>query len=169
MKILKKLYYYLYGVYFILKLNVRTLVYQLNCANTNLFGVLINNWLAWIQLFNFEIYHIPGKYHVLPDALSRRLLAETDLTNDKNINEFVKRALVIRHKVCPIGVINPTEAGRQNGAINKNVKILKDSLEQAPLGVNNLSDEGPGLITLNPDSQYLLKYLYVMEYLISLC
>ena len=76
--------------------------------------------------------------------------------------------LVIRHEVCLIGVTDPIKAGRRNGATNKNVKILKGSLEQAPLGVNNLLNKKSGPITLNPDSQYLLEYLYIAEYLISL-
>ena len=37
-----------------------------------------------------------------------------------------------------------------------------------PLGVNNLLDERPGPIILNPDSQYLLEYLRIMKYLTSL-
>ena len=90
MKILKKLRHYLYGIPFIFELDARTLVYQLNYINTNLSNVLISNWLAWIQFFNFEIRHIPGKYHVLPDALSRRPLAEIDSTDNKNINKFIK-------------------------------------------------------------------------------
>ena len=43
LKIFKKLRHYLYKVYFVLELNVRTLIYQLNHFNMNLPGVLINN------------------------------------------------------------------------------------------------------------------------------
>ena len=89
---------------------------------------------------------------MLPDALSRRLPIKTNSTDDEDIDEFVKRVLVIRHEVCLVGVIDPTEAGRRNGAISENVETLKNSLKQAPLGVNNLPDEEPGPVTLNPDS-----------------
>ena len=105
---------------------------------------------------------------MLLNALSRRPPAETDSTNNKNIDEFIKRALVIRHEVCLVDIINPIEAERQNGAISENVKTLKGSLKQAPLKVNNLLDEKPGPIILNLDSQYLLEHLRVAEYLTSL-
>ena len=59
--------------------------------------------------------------------------------------------LVIRHEVCLVGVADPAEAGRQNGVTNKNIKVLEGFLEQAPLGINDLSDEEPGPITLNLD------------------
>ena len=147
---------------------MRMLVYQLNHISTDLPGVLINNWLAWIQLFNFEVRHIPGKHHVLPNALSRRPPAETDSTDNKDIDEFIKQALVIRHKVCPVGITDPAEAKRRNGITSENVEAPESSLKQAPLGVNNLPDEGSGPITLNLDSQYLLEYLCVAEYLTSL-
>ena len=89
---------------------------------------------------------------MLPDALSRRPLTETNSTDNKNINEFIKRVLVIRHKVCLVGIIDPIEAKRRNGATSKNVEAPEDSLEQAPLGVNNLPNEGLDPITLNPNS-----------------
>ena len=76
--------------------------------------------------------------------------------------------LIIWYEVCPVGITDPAEAGRRNGAINKNVKTPEGSLKQAPLGVNNLLDKKSGPIILNPDFQYLLKYLHVAEYLTSL-
>ena len=128
------------------------LVYQLNHINIDLFNILISNWLAWIQLFNFEVRHILKKYHVLPNALSRRPLTKTNSTNNENINKFIKQALVIQHEVYPVGITDPAKAGRQNEVINKNIKTPKGSLKQAPLKVNNLLDEKPGPVTLNPDS-----------------
>ena len=105
---------------------------------------------------------------MLPDALSRRPPVKTDLTDDKNINEFIKQMLVIRHEVCLVGVTDSAEAGKRNGATSENVETPEGFLEQAPLGVNNLLDEGPGLVILNLDSQYLPEYLCVAEYLTSL-
>ena len=66
---------------------------------------------------------------MLPDALLWRPPVETNSTDDKNINKFIKRALVIRHEVCLVDIINPVKAKRQNGAINKNVKAPEGSLE----------------------------------------
>ena len=59
--------------------------------------------------------------------------------------------LVIRHEVCLVGVVDPVEAGRRNGATNKNIRAPEGSLKQVPLEVNNLSDEGPDPVILNPD------------------
>ena len=50
-----------------------------------------------------------------------------------------------------VGVADSTEAERQNKTINKNIKTLEGSLEQAPLEVNNLLDEEPNPVTLNLD------------------
>ena len=105
---------------------------------------------------------------MLSDALSRRPPTEIDSTDNKNINKFIKRALVIRHKVYLVDITDPAEAGRRNEATNKNIKILEGSLKQAPLGVNNLLDEELGPVTLNLDSQYLPKYLCIIKYLTSL-
>ena len=102
---------------------------------------------------------------MLPDALSRRPPAEINLTDDKDINKFIKQILVIRHEVCLIDVADPVKAGRRNRVISENVETLEGSLEQAPLRGNDLLDKRPGPITLNLDSQYLLKYLCIAEYL----
>ena len=55
LKSLKKVQAYLYEVSFVIKLNTQTLVTQLNCSAADVLGVFINCWLAWIQLFNFDI------------------------------------------------------------------------------------------------------------------
>ena len=43
LKIFKKLRHYLYGIHFVLELNMKTLIYQLNYFNTDLLDILINN------------------------------------------------------------------------------------------------------------------------------
>ena len=45
LKIFKKLRHYLYKIHFVLELDVRTLIYQLNHFNTDLPNILVNNWL----------------------------------------------------------------------------------------------------------------------------
>jgi len=45
-------------------------------------GSVVNRWLAWIRLFNFEIKHVAGKKHGGPDGLSRRKQSENDSDGD---------------------------------------------------------------------------------------
>jgi len=45
-------------------------------------GSVVNRWLAWIRLLNFEIKHVAGKTHRGPDSLSRRKQSEDDSDGD---------------------------------------------------------------------------------------
>jgi len=86
LKALKKLPVYLYGVRFVVEIDARTLVHQLNLPASDLPGSVVNRWLAWIRLFNFEIKHVAGKKHGGPDGLSRRRKSEDD-SEDEDDNE----------------------------------------------------------------------------------
>ena len=55
LKALKKVRYWLYGVRFILETDANALVAQLNRSGTDLPGALVTRWIAWIQLFDFEV------------------------------------------------------------------------------------------------------------------
>ncbi|KYG39566.1 hypothetical protein M433DRAFT_10690 [Acidomyces richmondensis BFW] len=33
---------------------------------------MVTRWLAWIQMFDFDVRHVPGKKNVVADALSRK-------------------------------------------------------------------------------------------------
>jgi len=46
LKALKKFRYYLYGVRFLVEIDARTLVYQLNQPAVDLLGSVLNSWLA---------------------------------------------------------------------------------------------------------------------------
>ena len=70
LKTFKKFQHWLYGMHFTLEIDTNTLVAQLNRTATNLPGTLVTSWLAWIQLFNFSIKHVPGPKHLTADALS---------------------------------------------------------------------------------------------------
>jgi len=82
LKALKKLRVYLYGVQFVVEIDARTLVHQLNLPASDLPGSVVNRWLAWIRLFNFDIKHVAGKKHGGPDGLSRRKQSEDDSDDD---------------------------------------------------------------------------------------
>ena len=62
-----------------------TLAAQLNRQSTNLLGTIVNQWLAWIRSFTFNVRHVPDKKNVVVDALSRRLLIA------KNIEEAERK------------------------------------------------------------------------------
>ena len=55
---LKKLWFWLYKVHFVLEMNVNTLVAQLNQAATDLSEVFVIQWMMWIKLFNFSIKYV---------------------------------------------------------------------------------------------------------------
>ena len=87
---LKKCRVYLYGVRFTVETDANTLVAQLNRAATDLPGALITRWLAWIQLWDFNVRHIPGKKNSLANGLSRRLPdGERPDEPTEDIEEFI--------------------------------------------------------------------------------
>ena len=65
-------------------------------GGTDLPGALITRWIAWIQLFDFDVKHIPGKKHTAADGLSRKPPTEGDIRERKmepNIEEFIDMEL----------------------------------------------------------------------------
>ena len=89
---MKKVQYWLYGVIFVLETDANVLVAYLNWSGTDLPRALVTQWIAWIQLFDFEIWHIPGQKHTVADELFWRLsiavnIAETKA--EKDIDDFI--------------------------------------------------------------------------------
>ena len=72
LRALKKFRYYLYGVQFLIEINVRTLVHQLNQTTSNLLVAIVRRWLGYIRLFFFDIQHVAGVKHKGLNASSRR-------------------------------------------------------------------------------------------------
>ena len=60
------------------EIDARTLVHQLNQLASDLLGLVVNRWLAWIRMFTFDIKHVAGRKYGGPDGLSRRGLASED-------------------------------------------------------------------------------------------
>src|SRR5437588_988312 len=79
LRAVKKFRYYLYGVRFLVEIDARTLVHQLNQPMSDLPGTVGGRWIAYIRLFDFEIRHVVGTKHKWPDALSRRPGTEEEL------------------------------------------------------------------------------------------
>jgi hypothetical protein len=78
LRALKKFRYYVYGVHFLVKIDAKTLVHQLNQPATDLPGAVVGRLLAYIRLFSFDIQHVSGTRHRGPDALSRRPPSEEE-------------------------------------------------------------------------------------------
>jgi hypothetical protein len=59
LKMLKKVRQYLCGVRFVVETDAKTpLVAQLNRSASDFPGALVTRWLAWIQVFDFEVRHV---------------------------------------------------------------------------------------------------------------
>ena len=61
----------LYGIHFRIKVDACSLIEMVNKPDMML-SILGNRWLAFIQLFDYEIVHIPAECHKGPDRLLRR-------------------------------------------------------------------------------------------------
>ena len=86
---------WLYRVYFILEINAKTLLYQLNLPTVDLPGALITRWIAWIRLFDFEVRHVAGKQHGGPDGLSRKPQVESDIAPEEEdyVDDYIAERL----------------------------------------------------------------------------
>jgi hypothetical protein len=98
LKLLKKVRQYLYGVRFVVETDAKTLVAQLNRGSSDLPGALVTRWIAWIQLFDFDVRHVPGKEHTAADGLSRRpatVLEEQEAAQEEDIDDFIAAQLSV--------------------------------------------------------------------------
>jgi len=114
---LKKFRQYLYGVHFIVEVDAKTLVAQLNRSASDLPGALVTRWIAWIRLFDFDVRHVPGKKNVVADGLSRKPPGPSDTLDkdEQDIEDFIDgeldlvrvapilaRSGFVRARVCPV-------------------------------------------------------------------
>jgi hypothetical protein len=76
---LKEFRHYVYGVHFLVEIDAKTLVHQLNQPMTDLPGAVVGRWIAYIRMYSFDIQHVSGARHKGPDALSRRPPSEREL------------------------------------------------------------------------------------------
>ena len=95
LKAWKKLQVYLYSIRFVIEIDARMLMHQLNLPASDLLGSVMNRWLAWIRLFNFDIKHVAGKKHGGPDGLSRRKQSEanSDSNDSDELDEYMNADL----------------------------------------------------------------------------
>jgi hypothetical protein len=77
MKMLKRMRNILWGVHFTLEVDPTSLAKMLHSPEVP--NAPITRWLSFIHLFDFDVRHVPGKKHVIPDVLSRVRRTGTDL------------------------------------------------------------------------------------------
>jgi hypothetical protein len=125
---LKKFRQYLYGVHFIVEVDAKVLVAQLNRSATDLPGALITRWIAWIRLFDFEVRHVPGKKNAVADGLSRKPPGPSDTVDedDEDIENFIDgeldlirvapilgRPRSVRARVYPVATVEGETEGQE--------------------------------------------------------
>jgi hypothetical protein len=91
-RILKKLQTVLWGQHFELLVDAQSLVQMINAPS--LPNAPMTRWVAFIQLFSFDITHRSGKSFTMPDGLSRR--PQGDKESDPPVSEFDEEAPAIR-------------------------------------------------------------------------
>ncbi len=65
-------------------------MHQLNKSAADVPGALVNRWLAWIRLFDFDVRHVVGKRHLVADGLSRRpWVPEDDEESESDVKDFI--------------------------------------------------------------------------------
>jgi transposase InsO family protein len=73
---MKKLQTYLWGQHFELQVDAKSSIQMIN--SPSLPNAPMTRWVAFIQLFSFDIVHKPGNTFTLPDALSRRPISSKE-------------------------------------------------------------------------------------------
>ncbi len=107
---LKKVKYWLYWVKSVLETDARVLIAKLIQSGTDLPEALVTRWIAWIQLFDFEVQHIPGRRHTAADGLSGRPPTAADKAEaetEADIDDFILAELNSL-RVLPISPDEPT-------------------------------------------------------------
>ena len=69
----------MYEAWFVLEVDVATLVAQLNHPVSDLPNSVIICWISWIHLFDFDVKHVSGMKNTVADGLSQQPPTEEDL------------------------------------------------------------------------------------------
>ncbi|KAI7947611.1 hypothetical protein MJO28_009519 [Puccinia striiformis f. sp. tritici] len=93
-RILKKLQTTLWGQHFKLQVDAKSLVQMI--SSPSLPNAPMTRWVAFIQLFSFDIEHKPGKTFTLPDGLSRRPISSDEEEYYEDQPDFDEEEALIR-------------------------------------------------------------------------
>lgn len=84
-------------MHFIIEIDAKTLLDQLNLPIVDLPGTIGTRWITWIKLLDVDVRHVSDQKHLGPEGLSRHSLHHNDCANDNNaaINDQINYHLVI--------------------------------------------------------------------------
>ena len=128
LKTLKKVRFWLYEMWFIIKIDVNILMTQFNRFAADLLKILIIRWLTWIKLFDFDVKHVFDKKYTIANNLSRQFrdfLNDIDEIHEKNINDFIDKQLNCV-RVCSVNVNEvKKELSLKKNYFKKSQRIVK--------------------------------------------
>ena len=126
MKILKKLQTLLWGQHFELQVDAKSLIEMIN--SPSLPNAPMTRWVAFIQLFSFELVHKPGKTFTMPDSLSRRNLDPGEVPEDwDEDHKWIKPGSKNTTKTLNLGELGEGRENQQKG-IWKNIQHYLQTL-----------------------------------------
>jgi hypothetical protein len=130
-KILKKLQTILWGQHFELQVDAKALIEMINTPS--LPCAPMTRWVAFIQLFSFDLVHKPGKTFTIPDSLSRRPLDKGEEGKDFNEDEeWIRPHPGLGVKPLSISMIKITELDNSQCGIWKGIEIHLRELKRPP-------------------------------------
>ena len=54
---------------------------------------VVNRWIIVIKLFQFELVHVPGDFHMGPDGLSCQAASPNDPIEEDNVDDWLDRTM----------------------------------------------------------------------------
>ena len=87
-------------MWFLVEIDAKTLIHQLNQPASDLPSSVVNRWLTWSRLFDFELRHVSGSKHGGPDLLSRCLRGGDDSEGDEEDVEDAMDANLAAFRGC---------------------------------------------------------------------
>jgi hypothetical protein len=121
-KILKKLQIVLWGQHFELQVDAKALIQMINTPS--LPSAPMTRWVAFIQLFSFDLVHKPGKTFTMPDGLSRRPIdpGEKACSSEEEEEGWIKPHPGMGAKVVSLVISTVSKIGIQQIGFWKRMK-----------------------------------------------
>src|SRR6266496_6657368 len=130
LKVLKKLWFWLYGRHFFVEMDAQTLTWLLSQPLNDLPNAMMTHWLAYIHLFNFMIKHIPRNKNSGADALSQRGYAQGDDKEDDTVDDYFDAKLYSLQLSDNPSILNPmARIYLQEGEYDGEYSIIGQYLE----------------------------------------
>ncbi|MBW0579440.1 hypothetical protein O181_119155 [Austropuccinia psidii MF-1] len=108
-RILKKFQTILWGKHFEIQVDAKALIEMINTPS--LLNAPMTRWVAFIQLFLFDLVHKPGKTFTMPDGLSRRPKGE-DKEESKRDDFDEEEDWIKHHPGFGLKEVNTSKVGK---------------------------------------------------------